>query len=196
MEKLNVASPTVEEVKKQLQLWEKAEKYEKYRKQEKSVQILFQEKFPDNTKIEEVLIKVAVLNDFYSTNIFDTYSVARHIVGLNIDGSLANADVNIVEKIAQTPNKRFYSFASKYCSHHLPDEFPIYDNLVSKMLIRFKLQDKFSTFKSKDLKDYSAFKTTMNDFKQHYKLEEFSLKEIDRYLWVLAREIFSTKNRN
>ena len=39
----------------------------------------------NNTDICEILLKVSVLNDFYSTNIFGTYKVAENIQNLKID---------------------------------------------------------------------------------------------------------------
>src|SRR2546423_772464 len=53
---------------------------ENYRLQESSLSELFNKFCPQNTSIEHVLLKVSALNDFYSTNIFDTYSVARRIM--------------------------------------------------------------------------------------------------------------------
>ena len=86
--------------------------------------------------------------------------------------------------------RSFYSFATKYCSHHNPIDFPIYDSYVEKILLYFNKIDKFSSFKRIDLKDYRKFKGILLDFQKYYKLERFSLKEIDRYLWLLGKEIF------
>lgn len=38
-----------------------------------------------NTFMEDVLVKVSTLNDFYRTNIFAAYKVAKHIISLDID---------------------------------------------------------------------------------------------------------------
>ena len=140
MGNLNIKTPCVAEVERCLKIWNTEPEYENYRFQEKSIVLLYREQYPKNTKIEEVLIKVAVLNDFYAANIFGVYPVARHIVDLNIDSRLADADLDIVDKIARVDEKsnRHYSFATKYCSHHYPDKFPIYDSFVSKVLTYFK----------------------------------------------------------
>ena len=188
-----VEKPCVAEVKKYLEVWESKE-YEKYRYQEKSVVTLFRDLYPKNTKIEEVLIKVSVLNDFYKTNIFDTFSVAQHIVKLNIDNRLSNQDETIVDEIAKV-KRFFYSFATKYCSHHQPEEFPIYDKFVKEMLVYFKSKEKFATFKNDDLKDYSTFKTIIHQFRQFFKLEQFSLRQLDLYLWILGRELEKSANK-
>ena len=186
--------PSLAEVKRCIEIWNTSDKYEKYRRQEESVNMLFKKQYPKNTVLEEVLIKVSVLNDFYSTNIRDTFSVAKHIVNLNIDDELCRADTGIVDRIAQiTINEkkwRFYSFATKYCSHHYPNEYPICDNIVSKVLLNFKYKEEFAKFKKEDIRNYPVFKAIILDFRKFYKLEEFSLKELDKYLWVLGKESF------
>jgi hypothetical protein len=58
----------------------KWQKLENYRLQEASLGLLFHTLCPENKEIEHVLLKVSALNDFYSTNVFDTYSVAKHIL--------------------------------------------------------------------------------------------------------------------
>lgn len=58
----------------------------KYVEQEKALDILFANK--DNSQLTTVLLKSAALNDFYSTNIFSTYDVAKHIHTLATDQKL------------------------------------------------------------------------------------------------------------
>lgn len=86
--------------------------------------------------------------------------------------------------------KRFYSFATKYCSHHFPKDFPIYDSYVEKVLIYFNKQDNFANFKREDLKDYSKFKEILIQFSKFYNIQEYSLKDIDRYIWQLGKKYF------
>jgi hypothetical protein len=54
--------------------------------------LLFKETCPSNENLVHVLLKVTALNQFYSTNIFDTYTVAKHIVGMNIGERLKAGD--------------------------------------------------------------------------------------------------------
>ena len=89
--------------------------------------------------------------------------------------------------------KNFYSFATKYCSHHNPIEYPIYDGYVEKILLHFYKQDNFSNFKKDDLKDYKKFKQTLLDFKKYYDIDEYNLKDIDRYIWQLGKEYLPKK---
>ena len=44
--------------------------------------------------------------------------------------------------------------------------------------------------KNDDLKDYVKFKNILEDFKIYYGLKQYSLKELDRYLWLLGKEYF------
>ena len=190
MKNLNIEMPSVAEVERCLKIWRDDDEYEKFRRQEDSVTMLFRELYPKNTEIKEVLIKVSVLNDFYGANIFDVYPVARHIVELNIDSSLNKADLDIVDKISRAKGvkNRHYSFATKYCSHHRPDIYPIYDRFVGKVLTYFK--DEFYKSENFDLKDFHFFEGVYQAFIKHYKLAKFSLREVDWYLWILGKENF------
>ncbi|WP_297244787.1 hypothetical protein [uncultured Brachyspira sp.] len=65
---------------------------------------MFFELCPNNKDISSILIKAATLNDFYSTNIFKIFDVAKHIESLNhnkpsIDERLNKGDVSLVDDI-------------------------------------------------------------------------------------------------
>ena len=168
-----------------------------YKLQEDALDKLFFELLPSNEEISDILLKVATLNDFYSTNIFSVYPVAEHILSLKIDERLRQGDVTLVNEIQNVTingvTRKFYSFSTKYCSHHNPKEYPIYDSYVEKVLKYFRKTDKFSKFKNSDLKDYQKFKNIIIAFREYYGLEEFNLKEIDQYLWQLGKEYFPNK---
>lgn len=186
-----VSYPCADEVNKYLEKWNKLENYHL---QEKSLNKLFYELCPLNKEIEDVLLKCATLNDFYSTNIYSIYPVAKHIVDLNIDKKLQCGDIELVNDIQHVligdKIKNFYSFATKYCSHHKPEYYPIYDSYVEKVLCYFQKVHCFSSFKTSDLKNYVAFKSILEDFRKYYKLTDFSLKQIDQYLWQIGKEYF------
>lgn len=195
MEKSLPPKPSVSEVNKYLNEWKNLEGYTS---QERALNKLFLELLPGNSEITDILLKASCLNDFYSTRIFAIYPVAKRILSIkDLDKRLKSGDINLVselEKVKIGDKKRyFYSFATKYCSHHNPIAFPIYDSYVEKVLVYFNKVDKFSSFKIKDLKDYRKFKGILLDFQKYYKLERFNLKEIDRYLWLLGKEFFPKK---
>ena len=192
MEKSLPPKPSVSEVNKYLNEWKNLEGYTS---QERALNKLFLELLPGNSKITDILLKASCLNDFYSTNIFSIYPVAKHILNIkDLDKRLKAGDISLVNELGKLEisgkKKYFYSFSTKYCSHHNPIDFPIYDSYVEKILLYFNKIDKFSSFKRIDLKDYKKFKEILLDFQRYYKLERFNLKEIDRYLWLLGKEIF------
>ena len=168
---------------------------ERHSLQEKALHKLFCKTYPGNTDISEVLIKVSVLNDFYSANVFSTVQAANHIVALHADNRLDRGDVTLVHDLAKVTMengtvKNFYSFATKYCSHHKPLDFPVYDSYVDRMLRYFRDADSFGRFENSDLKQYPCFKDVLLQFRSYYRLEPYSLQDIDRYLWLLGKEKF------
>src|SRR5258708_39086858 len=129
-------------------------------------------RFPENVELDHILLKVSVLNAIYSTHIRDVFAVARHIQQRNIDPKLAQRAPELVNEIALTPIRREYSFATKYCSFHVPDAYPIYDKFAGKLVCEYRQTDKFSEFFwDKDLKaDYVTFKRTIEAFRNYYGL--------------------------
>lgn len=184
-------SPTPNYLSGYLQRWESLENY---RLQEQSLALLFKEFCPSNSVLEQVLLKVSALNDFYSTNIFDTFSVAKHIRELIIESRLKAGDLSLVNEMAlvtiRDKKRNFYSFASKYCSHHFPDSYPIYDSYVEKMLLHYARTDRFSSFRKDDLKQYESFVRIIREFQTYYRLHQFSLRQIDIFLWLAGKDSF------
>jgi len=192
---MKIPSPSIEQVEKYLRLWDSLENYVL---QESSLKKLFTETYPKNVDMDNVLIKVCSLNDFYSTNIFSPFIVAKHIVSQNIDDRLEKKDLSLVNDIAyvQVSEKKhinFYSFATKYCGHHKPEDFPLYDSFLEKILMVFKKKDAFFRFKKSDLKEYRCLKKILVEFRRYYGLEKFTLKELDKYLWQAGKEYFPKK---
>ncbi len=194
--KVNIPTPTSDEVNNWLKKWDSSLNYTT---QEEAINELFQGHYNSNKSLKNIIIKCSVLNDFYSTNIFKVYPVARHILELDIDDRLKNGDISLVNEIANNKisgkEKNFYSFASKYCSHHNQEEYPIYDYYVDQMLRHFRNVDVFFDFDNNDLKNYEKFKNILLKFREFYKLEKFSLKDLDRYLWQAGKEYYP-KNYN
>lgn len=118
-----------------------------YVNQKNALNKLFFNLCPENKEMSDILIKCSSLNNFYSTNIFKVHNVAKHFLNQNIDERLATGDLKLVMDLANIMinGKRFffYSFATKYCSHHRPDIYPIYDRYVNKLLKYFRNRDGF-----------------------------------------------------
>ena len=188
---ITIEHPSIEQVEFYLKAWDEQENYVL---QEHALDKLFFDTYPYNTDINDILIKAASLNDFYSTNIFSIFTVAKHILSRDIDERLQDGDASLVDDIADITiggkNKRFYSFASKYCSHHKPTLFPIYDSFVDKVLRYFRKADGFYSFTDEDLKNYPRFIEILNQFQRFYGLENVNKKDLDRYLWQLGKRYF------
>jgi hypothetical protein len=186
--------PSKKEVTKYLKRWDKLDRSVAL---ESSLKKLFTKTYPKNTNLNNVLIKVSALNDFYYTNIYSTYDVAKHIIELNIDKELKENDVEIVNKIANVNIKgkihHFYSFSTKYCSHHKPKAYPIFDTFVEQTIKYFKREYKFAKFTNKDLKDYKKYKNIISEFREYFNLTNFNFKEIDKYLWLTGKKYFPKK---
>ena len=185
--KVVLPKPCINDVEKYLNRWKALENYYL---QETALDKLFFTLAPTNTCIEDILLKVSTLNDFYSTNIFSVFPVAKHILSLDIDERLHQGDPTLVDAIKTVDGRNHYSFATKYCSHHNPFEFPIYDSYVEKVLKHFRDTDGFCSFANKDLKHYKKFKQIILDFRIYYGLTQYTLKEIDQYIWQLGKEYF------
>jgi len=185
-------TPSVEQAEYYLAQWDSLEDYHL---QEDALDRLFFTLCPENTNISDILLKVSVLNDFYSTNIFKVYPVAKHILALHIDERLQSGDVTLVDDIkAVTISGKtlsFYSFATKYCSHHKPLDYPIYDSYVDEVLRYYRKVDRFASFQNGELKEYASFKAILEAFRVFYHLDQYNLKELDKYLWQLGKAYFN-----
>jgi hypothetical protein len=154
--------------------------------------------YPGNADLSDVLLKASVLNALYATNIYAVFQVARHIHNLRIDDRLKAQDQMLVEDVACVhvsgdKKRRNYSFATKYCSWHSPEAFPIYDRFVDELLWRYALQDLLFGAKRVDRNifwdDYPTFVRTLLAFKDYYSLQQVSLRQIDKFLFIYAHEL-------
>ena len=164
----------------------------KMHEQENALEKLFAD-YADNCSLENVLTKVSCLNDFYSTNIKDTHSVAKIIFDLGIDDRLKNHDLSIVNEIADScknrsaGQRREFSFASKYCSFLQPDFFPIYDSRNKKILQYYAKELNIKGIKLDA--DYLEYVKIIDRYKEIFSLEKFSYKEIDRFNWIFCNTV-------
>lgn len=163
---------------------------------DKALLRLFQT-FPHNQQTEHVMFKVLGLNALYNTNINAVTPVVKHIVSLDIDPQLAVGAPELVNAIALTPlndgqTHRNYSFATKYCSWHVPAAYPIFDNVVEKLVYEYQQLDQFTGFfwRNELAGDYRKFKAIVAALRDAYGLTDFSFKELDKFLWLYGKEYF------
>jgi hypothetical protein len=193
-----IERPSVEQVNRYLAIWRQEMNNEPF---DSALKSLFSA-MPRNTDVGEVAVKLAALNGLYATNILAVTQVATHIASLDIDARLAAPEVDaaLIEDIARVTLKgkvrRNYSFATKYCSFHRPDLYPIYDRLVRDVLNTLLRQgEAFDAFGRGERwhADYAIWNRSITKFRRHYGLEEFSLRDIDKYLWTVGRVRRSSK---
>lgn len=150
--------------------------------------------YPRNDNHAHVLLKVVALNRLYSAGILAVYDVAWHIYqqAPEIDAALKIGAPDVVDRIAKGTNVRlkatgkevhFWSFATKYCSFHNPTSYPLWDRRVCRYLRSLK-KTEYAEFAHPDLwEHYTEFKNLMSRFRTQAKLESFTFKEIDTFLW-------------
>ncbi|MGL5205367.1 MAG: hypothetical protein ACRC7B_00405 [Metamycoplasmataceae bacterium] len=178
-----------------------------YSENQESIKKIFVDLLPNNKNLDDIMIKVACINQFDSTNIKYINIVSNHVLKIkNIDERLSKGDLSLIDDIASVKIKndkkiRYYSFATKFCHHHFNEKYSIYDSHVSKVLRHFNnnvYQFMDSKFSDNDLKDYIFFMNVINKFISHFKLDKYEKKEIDRYLWLLGKneEYFPNNYQN
>src|ERR1700678_3131168 len=151
--------------------------------------------FPRNHDPAHVILKVIALNRLYRARVLDKHieMVACGIAEQRIDPLLVEGSPKAVELIIGCcSERRYYSFATKFCSWHNPDAYVIYDGNVNECLWRYRKRDNFSRFQRGDLYDYSKLSGIIAAFKGHYELHSFTSKEIDKFLWRIGELLLNT----
>jgi hypothetical protein len=164
---------------------------------EEALKELFNQ-YPSNSDMRHVLLKVVALNSLYSTQIFvysekvpNVLDVAQHIHknAKEIDSALAVGSPEIVDTIAvvtvsEKKDRNYFSFATKYCSWHQPEFYPIWDSNVERYLGRLQKQTDFAkNFNMAAHWKYPEFQSVMSALRDSYHLRG-SFKDIDKFLWL------------
>lgn len=188
-------TPSMKEMQRVAVLWQKSKHFARYEADNEKLRALFT-KFPRNTKLDEVVQKVELLDVLYragaTRNAGSASAVAEKIIKIkDLDKRLEKGDISLVSELASSFKRKIISFSSKFFTLHSEfiykneDNFVICDSLVCKQLKHFKKKDKFTKL-GIDTSDYSQFKQILVEFRAFYKLE-CSLREIDWYLWKLGK---------
>lgn len=207
---------------KNLELYKSGDIYKNYREQESVIENIFSKsgvfaKLEQENLQQVVLLKVSVLDSFYSTNLakFGIYEVAKHIAELEsqkqIHQKIHNATPHnydelkdIIEQIAKCKGKDnkekiFYSFATKYCFHHNQNAFRIYDSFVREVLVFFNNKSNKSNTKFADISSEFGELVGTNFFGAKLTNKELKdYKNYDTFLQVIDRfaEFYGLKNEN
>lgn len=179
--------------------WQQWMTLDRYRDAEEALARLFRSR-RDKEYLDrsDLLIKCSTLNDFYSTSIFSVYYVVEHYSKVKSLGNrLSIGDLSLVEELRNVPvsddrkvTRDFYSFATKFCAHHNPEAFPIYDSYVDKMLRELRNRDKILKFHNDDLKHYDYFRDVICQLRMAYGIEGLSFRQVDIMLWLAGKEYF------
>jgi hypothetical protein len=150
------------------------------------------EHFPKNADPAHILLKVVAINRLYTTNIFNVYRVVSHIADLKIDTDLETGSIDLVGKMAWVPigdkKRNNLSFASKYCSWHRPDCYPIYDSRAEESLWAYREE---IGLRSRNELCYQAVKR----FRDRFKLGDLSFKQIDKFLYHTGNDLIEKKRQ-
>ena len=149
-----------------------------------------------------MLLKVLVLNKLYNTRIndVDVPRLAMHIVDLGVDEPIKQGDPSVVWSMFMCDGlRKYYSFATKFCSWHNPESYPIYDGYAEECLWAYRKrpanQEGFAQFRRQDCWYYDKYKKVVSAFRTHYKLDHFTFKEIDKFLWQTGERIKMQKRQ-
>jgi hypothetical protein len=181
---MKLEKPTVEKVKKYAENFFNNPKYgTNYNAIKKLVSA-----FPKNDNLEEILLKATVINFLYHTQIWNIFSVAKKIYELKID-SLIDGDSpseEIVNRIARGKRNN-YSFATKYCSFHNEEFYPMFDKKVKKALKGYNRENKFGAKKT-NFRNFKEYRNFILKFRKHFHLETIPLCSLDKFLWLVGEE--------
>lgn len=161
--------------------------------------------YPRNTDKSEVLTKVILINQLYSTGLNDTVStktisvgdMAKHIVGCKeFDAKIKYGALSAFTWIGKIEEKeksynKTYSFASKYCNWHNTvvydgDDYPIMDS-YTKDFIYYWCQCCGEKVTRDDVSDYETFCKLMKKFKESKDGANLEFKVIDSFLWLYGK---------
>jgi hypothetical protein len=140
---------------------------------------LLNQRVPSNMEDADVLLKVAVLNQLYRTNLYAVPEMASHIVQ-TFRMQRPPYQEGLVEEIAKFFGGVYLSFASKYCHFFVENKFLIFDQFALKTL-HMHLGN---SAKSKGQRPrYADYCTDINTIRKESNLH-CSTRELDRYLWL------------
>ena len=184
---MNITIPSREDVQRALREYEQGD----YGRVDRAISSLIAQ-YNTNDRIEPVLLKATVINSLYSTNVYGIYTMAEHIVAVGVDKYLTEKSPDVVDLIAHATiggKKRcFYSFASKYCSFHDPETYPIYDSVVWWMLQQLRKARKIRKFKDSELDHYSGFQRLMIEIRDKLEMTDLSLRQFDKAFWIIGKQ--------
>ena len=154
--------------------------------------------FPQNTDLNTVAMKIAVIDVTNSTHLaqyksqISLYDISKLIVDTkDFDARLEHGDPELVNIIARNNNAvNLFSLASKYCTYHNVeiygrDDYSIFDGIVKEALPHYV--DNLSSYRIDSWRttyNYEAFNHCIGKLLDDYKIHiPFRRRKFDHFLW-------------
>jgi hypothetical protein len=146
-------------------------------------------RYPRHNSIDDIIIKLAVIDVTHSTQIFKQkqkatiIQLAQAIMNIeNIDKRLEDGDIDLVTQIASSTSVGFLSIASKYCACHnqylyKSDAYFKYDSVVSGQI----------KFKARNYREYCSRLDRIIDDNNLRSVRDIRQK-LDHYFWYKNRK--------
>jgi hypothetical protein len=150
--------------------------------------------FPRNTSVNHVLLKMIAINRLYRARVLDKdmEPLAAHIANISdLDQMLASGMTEAVTRIYDSSGteRKYYSFATKFCSWHNQNGYSLWDYNVDEALWAYKKRDSFADFKRQDLCEYPRLIEIVKEFRAFYGLQQYSVKNTDKFLWRIGGKL-------
>ncbi|MFZ2726382.1 MAG: hypothetical protein WAX77_09040 [Methylococcaceae bacterium] len=157
----------------------------------------------DESNRFEVSIKVAALNQLYSTAIQYIPPVVEKIVtSIPKKSNYEEQDfVKLIDSISTITwdsdrkgkeySRNNLSFASKYVHFLSERKTPIYDSHIWIVMIGYLIQERNNKYSFAPPKNYESFYKFFKEFKEFFNLQEKSNYEIDKFLWQYGKNMIT-----
>lgn len=180
---------------------DEVEKTDNYGRENALITACFK-KYPSNTDIETVAMKIGLIDITNSTNIsrykrkISVVELAEIIASIpNIDERIKNGDPEVVSAIAKANGKiNLFSFASKYCCYHNKNLYGKDDYSILDTVLKNSLPSLFNDIKKSDIKrwvdsyDYKSYNEYINRKLDEYGIDvPFRKRKFDHFVWFKNR---------
>ena len=141
--------------------------------------------YPSNTDPTAVLIKAAVLDRLYATNVYNLPAAVERIVHVfSVEPRLSGSE--LVMALAQVEGKHLVSFASKYTHFYFEKFLPLTDSYAIYALTR---HFRVPAARIEDwTRDYFIYYQKLSELKRLSQLAA-TARETDHYLWLAGNWI-------
>lgn len=170
------------------------------------------EQYRDATEEHIILTKVILINQIYSTRLnnnlpvvnseelgkkpitIDVYTLSQKLASISStlielfrnDSAPWEAVKLINDLLPSEEYRRVTSFASKYCSWHNPDKYPVYDTIAKEFLYRY-LRNCNQGVRQSNLEDYKSFCECYAFLKGTEFVKGLTTKQIDQFIWQFGK---------